>query len=275
MEKLIIQGGNRLEGRVRVSSAKNAVLPIIAGTLLASTPSKLLEIPNLEDVGTICQVIESLGVKITRNEADDEIIFDASTLTATEAPYELVRKMRASFLVMGPLLARKGEAKISMPGGCAIGARPIDLHLKAFEALGAKIEITEDYVYAHAPEGLKGTQIYLDFPSVGATENVIMAASMAEGKTVIENAAEETEIVDLLLANESILIDFQYMTEVQARRCLDYLDGARYVLAGNLRRVASTMYLLTPINVVVNIEDIRLPNDVEIAEYDFDMKRNR
>ena len=197
MEKLIIQGGNRLEGRVRVSSAKNAVLPIIAGTLLASTPSKLLEIPNLEDVGTICQVIESLGVKITRNKADDEIIFDASTLTGTEAPSELVRKMRASFLVMGPLLARKGEAKISMPGGCAIGARPIDLHLKAFEALGAKIEVTEDYVYAHAPEGLKGTQIYLDFPSVGATENVIMAASMAEGKTVIENAAEEPEIVDL------------------------------------------------------------------------------
>ena len=118
MEKLIIQGGNRLEGRVRVSSAKNAVLPIIAGTLLASTPSKLLEIPNLEDVGTICQVIESLGVKITRNNADGEIVFDASTLTATEAPYELVRKMRASFLVMGPLLARKGEAKISMPGGC-------------------------------------------------------------------------------------------------------------------------------------------------------------
>jgi len=132
LEKLIIQGGNRLEGRVRVSSANNAVLPIIAGTLLASTPSKLLEIPNLEDVGTICQVIESLGVKITRNNADGEIVFDASTLTATEAPYELVRKMRASFLVMGPLLARKGEAKISMPGGCAIGARPIDLHLKAF-----------------------------------------------------------------------------------------------------------------------------------------------
>ena len=196
LEKLVIKGGNQLNGRVRVSSAKNAVLPIIAATLLASTPSKLLEIPNLEDVGTISQVIESLGVKITRNEADDEIIFDASMLTATEAPYELVRKMRASFLVMGPLLARKGEAKISMPGGCAIGARPIDLHLKAFEALGAKIEITEDYVYAHAPEGLKGTQIYLDFPSVGATENVIMAASMAEGKLLLENAAEEPEIVD-------------------------------------------------------------------------------
>ena len=168
LEKLVIKGGNQLNGRVRVSSAKNAVLPIIAATLLASTPSKLLEIPNLEDVGTISQVIESLGVKITRNEADDEIIFDASMLTATEAPYELVRKMRASFLVMGPLLARKGEAKISMPGGCA-----------------------------HAPEGLQGTQIYLDFPRVGAPENVIMAASMAKGKTVIENAAEEPEIVDL------------------------------------------------------------------------------
>ena len=197
LEKLVIKGGNQLNGRVRVSSAKNAVLPIIAATLLASTPSKLLEIPNLEDVGTISQVIESLGVKITRNEADDEIIFDASMLTATEAPYELVRKMRASFLVMGPLLARKGEAKISMPGGCAIGARPIDLHLKAFEALGAKIEITEDYVYAHAPEGLQGTQIYLDFPSVGATQNIMMAAVKAKGITIIENVAREPEIVDL------------------------------------------------------------------------------
>ena len=197
MEKLVIQGGSRLEGRVRVSSAKNAVLPIIAATMLASTPSTLLEIPKLEDVGTICKVIESLGVKITFRKEDDEIIFDASNLTAIEAPDELVRRMRASFLVMGPLLARKGEAKISMPGGCAIGARPIDLHLKAFEALGAKIEITEEYVYASAPKGLKGNQIYLDFPSVGATENVMMAACMADGKTVIENVAEEPEIVDL------------------------------------------------------------------------------
>ena len=197
MEKLVIQGGSRLEGRVRVSSAKNAVLPIIAATMLASTPSTLLEIPKLEDVGTICKVIESLGVKITFRKEDDEIIFDASNLTAIEAPDELVRRMRASFLVMGPLLARKGEAKISMPGGCAIGARPIDLHLKAFEALGAKIEITEEYVYASAPKGLKGNQIYLDFPSVGATENVMMAACMADGKTVIENVAEEPGIVDL------------------------------------------------------------------------------
>ena len=197
MEKLIIQGGHRLEGRVRVSSAKNAVLPIIAATMLASTPSTLVEIPKLADVKTICAVIESLGVKVTFDSEADEIHFDAAHIEATEAPAELVRKMRASFLVMGPLLARKGEAKIALPGGCAIGSRPIDLHLKAFEALGCEIEITDDYVRAVAPEGLKGNQIYLDFPSVGATENVIMAASMAEGKTIIENAAEEPEIVDL------------------------------------------------------------------------------
>lgn len=198
MEKLVIHGGKPLNGRIRVSSAKNAVLPIIAATMLASTPSRLLEVPHLEDVHTICEVISSLGVKVTVDDKKQEIIFDAATLTATEAPYELVRRMRASFLVMGPLLARSGEARISLPGGCAIGSRPIDLHLKAFEALGATIEMGDGYVHAKAPNGLKGNQVYLDFPSVGATENVIMAASMAEGKTVIENAAEEPEIVDLV-----------------------------------------------------------------------------
>lgn len=195
MEKLIIQGGTPLQGRIRVSSAKNAVLPIIAATLLASTPSTLLEIPDLEDVHTICDVIASLGVKVTKD--GENITFDASTISATEAPYDLVRRMRASFLVMGPLLARKGEARIALPGGCAIGSRPIDLHLKAFEALGATITMGEGFVEAKAPEGLKGNLIYLDFPSVGATENVIMAATFAEGKTIIENAAEEPEIVDL------------------------------------------------------------------------------
>lgn len=198
MEKLVIHGGKPLNGRIRVSSAKNAVLPIIAATMLASTPSRLLEVPHLEDVHTICEVISSLGVKVTVDDKKQEIIFDAATLIATEAPYELVRRMRASFLVMGPLLARCGEARISLPGGCAIGSRPIDLHLKAFEALGATIEMGDGYVHAKAPNGLKGNQVYLDFPSVGATENVIMAASMAEGKTVIENAAEEPEIVDLV-----------------------------------------------------------------------------
>ena len=196
MEKLIVSGGKPLTGTVRVSGAKNAVLPIIVASMLGSGKSTLTEIPKLADVHTVCDVINSLGVTI-ENPCKGTLVFDGSDLTSTVAPYDLVRRMRASFLVMGPLLARKRHAKISLPGGCSIGARPIDLHLKAFEALGCEIEITDDYVRAVAPEGLKGNQIYLDFPSVGATENVIMAASMAEGKTIIENAAEEPEIVDL------------------------------------------------------------------------------
>ena len=164
--------------------------------MLGTTKSTLTEIPKLADVHTVCDVIESLGVHIEHPERDT-LIIDAHELTSTTAPYDLVRRMRASFLVMGPLLARKGRAQISLPGGCSIGARPIDLHLKAFEAMGAVINLENGDIEAVAPNGLQGAQIYLDFPSVGATENIIMAASMANGKTVLENAAEEPEIVDL------------------------------------------------------------------------------
>lgn len=195
MEKLIITGGKKLTGTVKVSGAKNAVLPIIAASLLGTTPSRLLEAPNLEDVRTISEVIEHLGVSVSHDE--DALVIDSTNITSCEAPYELVRKMRASFLVMGPLLARRGRAKISLPGGCAIGTRPIDLHLKGFEALGAEIELGHGYVEARAPHGLTGARIYLDFPSVGATENILMAASMAKGQTILENPAEEPEIVDL------------------------------------------------------------------------------
>ncbi|KAF1683915.1 MULTISPECIES: UDP-N-acetylglucosamine 1-carboxyvinyltransferase [unclassified Veillonella] len=243
MEKLIINGGKPLNGRVRVSSAKNAVLPIIAATMLASTPSRLVEVPHLEDVHTICEVIASLGVKVTRDEAKEEIIFDAANITATEAPYELVRRMRASFLVMGPLLARRGEARISLPGGCAIGSRPIDLHLKAFEALGATIEMGDGYVLATAPEGLKGNQIYLDFPSVGATENVIMAASMAEGKTIIENAAEEPEIVDLVTYLNSMGADIRGAgTNVIRIQGVKELKGATHTVIPD--RIEAGTYLI-------------------------------
>lgn len=196
MEKLVIRGGKPLEGTVRVSGAKNAVLPIIVASMLGTTESVLTEIPKLDDVHTVCEVISSLGVHISQPEEGTRVI-DASQLTSTAAPYDLVRRMRASFLVMGPLLARKGRAKISLPGGCSIGARPIDLHLKAFEAMGAVIHLENGDIEASVEGGLKGAQIYLDFPSVGATENVLMAASLAEGKTVLENAAEEPEIVDL------------------------------------------------------------------------------
>ena len=164
--------------------------------MLGTTQSTLTEIPKLADVHTVCDVIASLGVHIEHPERDT-LVIDAHELTSTTAPYDLVRRMRASFLVMGPLLARKGRAQISLPGGCSIGARPIDLHLKAFEAMGAVINLENGDIEATAPNGLKGAQIYLDFPSVGATENILMAASMADGKTVLENAAEEPEIVDM------------------------------------------------------------------------------
>lgn len=197
MEKLVIRGGNRLVGTVRISGAKNAVLPLIAATLLGTTPSILEEVPDLEDVRTFAQVLKHLGVEVKYNKGEHMLSVDSTHISSCEAPYELVRKMRASFLIMGPLLARCGHSKISLPGGCAIGTRPIDLHLKGFEALGAKIDIGHGYIEASAPNGLTGARIYLDFPSVGATENIIMAASMAKGQTILENAAHEPEIVDL------------------------------------------------------------------------------
>lgn len=196
MERLIVKGGNRLVGTVKTSGAKNAVLPIIAASILGTSPSRLDEIPALEDVRTICAVLECLGIKVDASEPHT-LKIDSREITSCEAPYELVRSMRASFLIMGPLLARKGYARISQPGGCAIGTRPIDLHLKGFEALGVKIEQRHGYIEASAPEGMTGANIYLDFPSVGATENIMMAAAMANGTTVLENPAEEPEIVDL------------------------------------------------------------------------------
>jgi len=197
LEKLIVKGGNRLVGAVKTSGAKNAVLPIIAASILGTTPSHLDEVPMLEDVHTISEVLKCLGLAVECSPEKNVLDIDSTEITSYEAPYELVRTMRASFLVMGPLLARIGKARISMPGGCAIGARPIDIHLKGFEALGVKIEQGHGYIEASAPEGLKGTSIYFDFPSVGATENIMMAASLAEGTTILENAAEEPEIVDL------------------------------------------------------------------------------
>ena len=198
MEQLVIHGGHPLRGRVKIGGAKNAVLPIIAAALLGSRGVSVLDdVPALEDVYTISSVLRSLGVKADYAAKEHRLTIDASQIATVSAPYELVRKMRASFLIMGPLLAREGRAEISLPGGCAIGTRPIDLHLKGFEALGAQIDITQGAIHASAPHGLKGARIYFDFPSVGATENVMMAASCAEGQTILENPALEPEIVDL------------------------------------------------------------------------------
>lgn len=195
MSKIIVEKSRPLKGTVRVSGAKNAVLPILSATLLSTEKCVLEEVPALRDVDVICEVLANLGADVKRLERDI-VEVSAIGLDEIEAPYELVRKMRASFLVMGPLLARMGRARISMPGGCAIGTRPIDLHLKGFKALGADITLGHGFVEASADK-LVGTKIYLDFPSVGATENIMMAAVLAEGETSIQNAAEEPEITDL------------------------------------------------------------------------------
>jgi UDP-N-acetylglucosamine 1-carboxyvinyltransferase len=192
--KIVVRKSKPLKGYVKINGAKNAVLPIIAATLLAKDKSVIKGVPNLKDVHVISDLLRHLGAKVEFNE--DTLIVDASDIKTCEAPYELVRKMRASFLVMGPLLARFKSSKISMPGGCAIGTRPIDLHLKGFKSLGANIEMDHGFVEAKADK-LVGTKLYLDFPSVGATENIMMAAVLAEGTTIIENVAEEPEIVDL------------------------------------------------------------------------------
>jgi UDP-N-acetylglucosamine 1-carboxyvinyltransferase len=197
MNKILIRGGNRLNGKVKVSGAKNAVLPIIAASILASEGEcTICDAPPLDDVITISQVLHALGVNIRYK--DETIYITATQLGKSEAPYELVRKMRASFLVMGPLLARMGYARIALPGGCAIGTRPIDQHLKGFEAMGAEIDLGQGYIEARTNgKKLQGAKIYLDVASVGATENIMMAATLAEGVTTIENAAKEPEIVDL------------------------------------------------------------------------------
>ena len=197
MEEIIVHGGNQLKGTVKIEGAKNAVLPILAATLLAEEGvTKLRNVPILSDVLTMNEVIRQLNVAVDFDQEENEVTIDASHDLKVEAPYELVSQMRASIVVMGPLLARNGHAKVAMPGGCAIGKRPIDLHLKGFAALGAKINQKDGYIEAIADE-LKGATIYLDFPSVGATQNIMMAAVKATGTTIIENVAREPEIVDL------------------------------------------------------------------------------
>lgn len=196
LEKIVIRGGRRLKGKVKVHGAKNAVLPIIAGTLLSARgENEIADAPQLKDVENMVKVLEALGVRIQYDNG--RIYTNAEKIGQTEAPYELVRQMRASFLVMGPLLARMGKARIPLPGGCAIGTRPIDQHLKGFKAMGADIEMGQGYIEAKINGRLQGANIYLDIASVGATENIMMAATLANGHTVIENAAREPEIVDL------------------------------------------------------------------------------
>lgn len=198
MDKIIVKGGRALTGNVRVEGAKNAVLPVLAAALLASKGINTInEVPSLADVKTINEVLRSLNTKIDYKPENKQVIIDSTATLNSEAQFEYVRKMRASILVMGPILARNGFARVALPGGCAIGSRPIDQHLKGFEAMGATITFGQGFVEARTEGRLQGAKIYLDFPSVGATENIMTAAALAEGTTVIENAAKEPEIVDL------------------------------------------------------------------------------
>lgn len=198
MEKLRIEGGRRLNGEVNISGAKNSALPILAATLLANGVMRVGNLPHLHDITTMLELLGCMGVQVAINE-DMSVETDCSQLHSQVAPYDLVRTMRASILVLGPLLARYGQAEVSLPGGCAIGSRPVDLHLRGMEAMGAVVEVLDGYIKATVPNGrLKGANIFLDTVTVTGTENILMAAVLADGTTTIENAAREPEVVDLI-----------------------------------------------------------------------------
>lgn len=204
MDKIRIVGGQQLNGTIPISGAKNAALPLMVASLLSEQPLVLRNLPHLDDITTMTVLLGQHGVRLSMNGSHDEggheghvLTLDAANVNSFEAPYDIVRKMRASVLVLGPLLARFGKARVSLPGGCAIGQRPVDLHIRALKALGANIELAEGYIEAEAPQGLTGGKVFFPMVSVGATENALMAATLARGQTVIENAAREPEITDL------------------------------------------------------------------------------
>lgn len=240
MDKFLIQGGQPLNGEVRISGAKNAALPLIAATILASTPITITNVPNLKDVNTLVKLIAGLGITISYE--NNQVQADASTLNNQFAPYELVKTMRASILVLGPLLARYGEAKVSLPGGCAIGSRPVDQHLKALEALGAQIEVENGYVYAKIDGRLKGGEVNFDMVTVGGTENILMAAVLADGITTIRNAAKEPEITDLanMLIKMGAIID-GIDTDTLIVTGVENLTGCEYPVVAD--RIETGSYL--------------------------------
>jgi UDP-N-acetylglucosamine 1-carboxyvinyltransferase len=196
MDKLLIRGGRRLHGEVTVSGAKNAALPELCAALLTAAPVTLANVPQLQDVSTMLKLLRNMGVAVERNAADGSVLLDAGRVTTPEAPYELVKTMRASILALGPLLARFGEATVSLPGGCAIGSRPVDQHIRGLQAMGAEISVEHGYILARAAR-LRGARITTDMVTVTGTENLLMAATLADGETVLENAAQEPEIPDL------------------------------------------------------------------------------
>ena len=244
MEKIVVKGGKPLIGEVQVSGAKNAALPILAAGLLATEgTSKFYNVPKLSDIKTISLLFESLGVKVDYKPEENTLEMDATKPLLTEASFEFVSKMRASFLVLGPMLAREGSAKVAMPGGCSIGSRPIDQHLKGFEALGATIIQDAGFVEARAEKELEGSTIFFDFPSVGGTQNVIMASCLAKGKTTIVNAAQEPEIEDMI--NFLIKMGAKISgkgTSILEIEGVEKLVGAEYTIMSD--RVEAATYMI-------------------------------
>jgi len=230
MDKLIIEGGTQLQGEIWISGSKNAALPILFATLLTENKVTVANLPHLQDITTTIALLGALGVKISIDDGM-QISIEAGTLNSVIAPYDLVKTMRASILVLGPLLAKHGEANVSFPGGCAIGSRPVDLHLKGLEAMGAEIEVDQGYIKARSNGRLKGAHILMDTVSVGATENLMMAAALAEGTTVIENAAREPEIVDLAQCMNAWGAKVEgYGTDTLTIRGVESMAGGEYTV---------------------------------------------
>ncbi len=241
MDKLIIQGGAQLNGEIRISGAKNAALPILCAGLLAETPLRLSNVPHLRDVNTTLLLLAHLGMQVSVDESMN-VALDASNIHNPVAPYEMVKTMRASILVLGPLLARFGKARVSLPGGCAIGSRPVNLHIKGLQAMGAEIHIEHGYIEAKASR-LKGARIFMDMVTVTGTENLMMAAALAEGTTVLENAAREPEVVDLAdcLIKMGARIEGAG-TDVITIHGVDHLQGCDYAVVCD--RIETGTYLV-------------------------------
>jgi UDP-N-acetylglucosamine 1-carboxyvinyltransferase len=287
MDKIRIRGGIALHGVIPIGGSKNAGLPLMTASLLSAEPLVLCNLPHLADITSMANLLNQHGVEMSLAEDLGKIAngghclkLDGSRITSTEAPYDLVRKMRASVLVLGPLLARCGEARVSLPGGCAIGARPVDLHIKGLQQMGAEIEIEQGYIHAKAPRGLKGAEIVLPFPSVGATENLLMAATLAEGETVLVNVAREPEIVDLadcLIAmgadiqgagSDRITIQGKDRLHGATHRVIaDRIETGTYMIAaaitgGDVVLTGTSLKLLTAVGQVMNAAGIEV-TDVE------------
>ncbi|MYM69589.1 UDP-N-acetylglucosamine 1-carboxyvinyltransferase [Pseudoduganella sp. FT55W] len=270
MDKLLIQGGNRLQGDITISGAKNAALPILCAGLLTSDDVELSNVPHLHDVSTILKLLSETGLKVTQD--GDKVTLNGSAITKLEAPYDLVKTMRASILVLGPLLARFGEAKVSLPGGCAIGSRPVDQHIKGLQALGADITVEGGYIYAKCAK-LKGARIVTDMITVTGTENLLMAATLAEGETILENAACEPEVTDLanlLVAmgakiegigtNRLVIQGVKELTGAKHAVISDRIEAATFLCA-----VAATGGDITIRNTRVDIMDAALDKLREIG----------